>query len=269
VTSEPPVSIVVLNHNGREHLQDCFYSLFDLDYPAERLEVICVDNGSDDGSVGFLRDSFPEVKVVEAGENLGFAAGCNLGAEAAGGEFLALVNNDMRVDRKWLRALLQPMDKGAGVICTGGRILSWEGEAVDFERGLINFYGMGSHPGSGAPAGEASPYEGPLLFASGGSLLVDRGVYLDAGGMDPDYFAFFEDVDLGWRLRLYGYQVVAAPEAISYHRFHGTAGKIADFRLVRLYERNALFTLIKNVGEEALNRLLLASFMLAVRRARF
>ena len=84
------MSVVVLNFNGLKHLEPCFNSLAELNYPREKLELIFVDNGSSDGSVGFMRSRFPGVKIVETGSNLGFAAGNNYGAERANSEYVGL-----------------------------------------------------------------------------------------------------------------------------------------------------------------------------------
>src|SRR6187455_3046398 len=93
----PTVSVVVLNFNGLKHLDACFTSLLALDYPADRLELILVDNGSSDDSLSFMREHFPAVRLLETGGNLGFAGGNNFGAERASGEYVAFLNNDTRV----------------------------------------------------------------------------------------------------------------------------------------------------------------------------
>src|SRR5439155_7651017 len=111
----------------------------------------------------------------------------------------------------------------------------------------------------GLQALRPSGAEAPLLFACGGSMLVQRDVFLAVGGFDPDYFAFFEDVDLGWRLWLLGYRVTLTPSAITYHRHHGTTNVIPNHRVHVLYERNALYTIYKNYDEEHLDRILPAS----------
>src|SRR5438552_8244928 len=87
------VSVVVLNYNGLKHLETCFRSLLALDYPAGRLELMLVDNGSSDGSPAFMRERFPTVRVVETGSNIGFAAGNDVGAEQATGQYVAFLNN--------------------------------------------------------------------------------------------------------------------------------------------------------------------------------
>lgn len=262
----PAVSVVVVNFNGRHHLEDCFRSLLDVDYPRERLELICVDNASSDDSVEFLREKFPDVKIVDVERNSGFASGCNIGARTAQGEFVAFLNNDMRVDPGWVRGLLAPIDRDSGVICSAGKILTWTGEQVDFLLGAATFSGFGIQVGSQVLADLAPSISGPMLFACGGSMLVDRFVYLEAGGFDDDFFAFFEDVDFGWRLWLYGFEVAAAPDAVCYHRIHSTTRSVPHFRLKRYYERNALLSLLKNVEEDNLGRLLAAALLLSVRR---
>ena len=124
----PTVSVVVLNFNGLKHLEPCFTSLQALDYPADKLELMLVDNGSSDASLAFMRERFPGVRLVETGGNLGFAAGNDYGAERAHGQFVAFLNNDTRVDPDWLRELVKGIAEGPpGTICTSSLMLDWEG----------------------------------------------------------------------------------------------------------------------------------------------
>src|SRR6476620_9771622 len=94
----PSMSVVVLNYNGLKHLEPCYNSLLALDYPGEPPELMLVDNGSTDGSVSFMGERFPGVRIVETGSNLGFAGGNDFGAEAANGHYIAFLNNDTRVE---------------------------------------------------------------------------------------------------------------------------------------------------------------------------
>lgn len=265
-SAAPTVSVVVVNYNGQEHLQECFESLQRLEYPAGSVELICVDNGSTDGSIELMTERFPRVRVLQAGSNIGFAAGCNLGAKEAGGEFVAFANNDMKVNEGWIKGLLDPIDIPNGVVCSSGKILDWEGRHIDFVRGAVNFHGFGSQVASGVPNENVPDVEGPLLFACGGSMLVARNLFLEVGGFDEDFFAFFEDLDFGWRLWVLGYEVAAAPTAISYHRIHSTSRSLASYRLIRNYERNSLMSLIKNVSERHLGHLLSATVLLGLER---
>jgi len=222
-SSLPRATVIVVNYNGREHLADCFPSLASLLYPRDKLEIIMVDNGSRDGSVEFIRDNFPQIKIIQNDRNLGFAQASNIGARGASGEYVAFLNNDMRVDPHWLIELVKPVLRDRDVVCAASKILSWDGKRIDFVGGALNFYGHGFQLDYGKGNIDDYTQERPLLFACGGATLIDKEVFLECGGFDEDYFAFFEDVDLGWRLWILGYKVLFAPKAIAYHKHHGTS----------------------------------------------
>lgn len=264
----PEVSVVVLNYDGKSYLEDCFRSLEQtLNYPRDRLQLIMVDNGSTDGSVEYMRDRFPHVKIIRNSRNLGFAKANNIGAEQAKGKYVAFINNDARAHPDWLIELVKSISKEEDVVCVGGKILSWDGSKIDFIGGALNFYSMGFQPSHGQPNGPEYSESKEILFACGGSMLVERELFLDCGGFDEGYFAYFEDVDLGWRLWVLGYRVLFVPTAISYHRGLGTSSKFATEKRSTLYERNALYSIIKNYEEENLLRILPVALLLTVRRA--
>jgi GT2 family glycosyltransferase/glycosyltransferase involved in cell wall biosynthesis len=263
----PPLAVVVPNYNGAAHLEACFASLEALDYPSERLELVLVDNGSTDDSLALVRRRFPRVRVLRNRTNLGFAAACNQGVAATRAPYVALLNNDARVDRLWAQALVAPMLERPAIAAVGAKILDWTGERIDFAGGLLNFYGHAFQRLYGAPASaDTATTERPTLFACGGAMAVRRDAFLAAGGFDEAYFAFFEDVDLGWRLWLLGHAVVLAPQAIAYHRGHATAARLPRHQLRVLYERNALYTILKNYEAATLARVLPAALLLAVQR---
>jgi GT2 family glycosyltransferase/glycosyltransferase involved in cell wall biosynthesis len=268
VTGElPSATIVIPNFNGREHLADCLPSLGALRYDGARCQVLVVDNASSDGSADWTRSHHPDVRVVEASRNLGFAGGCNLGAREADTAVVAFLNNDMRVDADWLTELTRPFAEH-DVVATGGKILSWDGKAVDFVGGQVNFYGHGFQSMHGRPAGDASDLAtGPVLFACGGSMAVRREAFLKLGGFDEDYFAFFEDIDFGWRAWVAGHRVLFVPAAVAYHKGHATGSRLPAHQLRLLYERNALTTAIKNYDDENLARVLPAALLLMGKRA--
>lgn len=262
----PFVTVVVLNYNGLEHLEPCFRSLMALDYPAQRLELLLVDNGSSDSSVAFMEKRFPAVRLIRNERNLGFAAGNNVGVRAAQGELVAFLNNDMRVEPNWLRELVAPFEMGKDVAAVGGKILSWDGKRIDFAAAAMNIFGYGYQLGAGRRAASDVSEVRPMLFVCGGNMAVRRQVYLDAGGFDDDYFAYYEDADLGWRLWVLGQQVLFTPKAVVYHRHHGTGRHLADEKRRLLYERNALYTIIKNYEDETLQRILPSALLLLLER---
>ncbi|MDQ3931616.1 MAG: glycosyltransferase family 2 protein, partial [Actinomycetota bacterium] len=266
--SLPTVTIVVVNYNGRDYLEPCLASLLGQRYPQDRVELILVDNASTDGSVELVRERFPQVQILINTTNTGFAPAVNQGARAGTGDVLALVNNDAVADPDWLRELCKPLVMFDQVACTGGLVLDDRGDSVDFAGGEAAFYGHGF----AAHRGEAPPEDlrqGPTLFVTGASLATTREIFLDVGGFDPDFFAFFEDLDYGWRLWVMGHEVWFVPTSVLYHRHHGTIERFGYPRERYLLERNALATIFKNYGDDLLARTLPASVILALLRGFF
>lgn len=264
----PHVSVVVVNLNGRHHLQPCFQSLMEQDYPADQLELILIDNASTDGSLELMAERFPRVKVVRNATNSGFAPAVNQGVALAHGRYVALINNDTRLNPNWISAMVATIEVGRehNVACVGSQILDWEGQKIDFISSGANFYGFGYQFYHGFPLGATRMSEHEALFACGGAMLVDREIFLAIGGFDEEYFAYYEDVDLGWRLWVLGYRVVITPAATIYHRHHGTSSRLQPYQLHKLFERNALMTVIKNYEEANLQRVLSASLLLMLQR---
>ncbi|HEX6386583.1 MAG TPA: glycosyltransferase family 2 protein [Anaerolineae bacterium] len=267
MSSFPSVSVIVLNYNSMAHLSDNLASLHQLDYPADRLEIVLADNASSDGSTEWVAANYPAVRIVENNANLGFAAGNNAGARAAGGEWIAILNPDTRVQPDWLAELVQPALADPDVVCVASRMLSWDGVTIDFADAAMNFMGWGCQPGYSSRRLDDFSTDKEILFAVGGAMLIKRQVFLDAGGFDPDFFAYYEDVDLGWRLWLMGHKVALATRAVVYHRHHGSWGDVADAQKWLLAERNTLFTVIKNYADDTLARVLPATLLLALQRA--
>ncbi len=264
----PTIAVITVNFNGRAHLDDCLQSLERMDYPRERWDVIMVDNASRDGSVAHVRDKFPWVKVLTNAENEGFAPAVNQAVRETDAEYLAFLNNDMHVDRGWLREAVAQLAGGrTDTVCVASKILNWDGTKIDFVGGSLSFYGHAFQESFGAGA-DGTDFDSPreLLFACGGAMVIERAVYEDLGGFDDDYFAFFEDVDLGWRLWVSGYSVMYAPKSVVYHRHHASASRVSDAKKHLLYERNALFTIIKNYEDDVLAKVLPGALALCAER---
>jgi GT2 family glycosyltransferase/glycosyltransferase involved in cell wall biosynthesis len=262
------VSVIVVNLNGRLLLRTCLDALVAQDYPRERIEIILVDNGSTDDSVAFVREMYPHVRVVEAGRNLGFAGGNNLGARIATGETLALINNDARADPYWLRAMVEALTGRPDVACVASKILDQDGKTIDFVGPAMNLYGRAFQVDEGMPLAPGfydAPHE--LLAPCGGAMLIRRDVFGQVGGFDEDYIAYYEDLDLGWRLWLHGFKVILAPQAVVYHRQHQTGSGFPVEQRYFLSEVNALRTVIKNYEEENLWRVLPLSLFMGVKRS--
>jgi GT2 family glycosyltransferase/glycosyltransferase involved in cell wall biosynthesis len=264
----PSVSVIVVNLNGRALLGECLDSLVAQDYPQHQVEIIMVDNGSTDDSIPFVREAYPAVRVIAAGHNLGFAGGNNLGARTATGEYLALINNDARADPQWLRAMVEEMEKGPEIVCVASKILGQDGKTIDFVGPVMNLYGRAFQIDEGMPLTPGS-YDKlrELLAPCGGAMAIRRDVFWEVGGFDEDYIAYYEDVDLGWRLWLLGYNVLFVPQAIAYHKPHQTGKGFPTEQRYALSEVNALRTVIKNYEEKHLWRVLPFSLFMGVKRS--
>jgi GT2 family glycosyltransferase len=262
----PTVSVVVINYNGREYLERCIASLTELDYPADRVEIVLIDNASSDGSVEMVEAAHGDrVRIIRNASNLGFSPVVNQGARAATGTYLALLNNDATADPQWLTAAVRLLEQGGRTACVASKILRDDRETIDYGGGQMAFYGHGFAAGNDRPdPGEEEPRA--TLFASGGAMVINRELFLDVGGFDETFFAFFEDVDFGWRLWLYGHEVRYLPTSKVYHRHHGTIERFGYPRERYLLERNALRMLVKNYGDENLARVLPGSIALSLLR---
>jgi len=260
----PSVTIVTINLNAWRLTAQCLESLERLHYPIGRVEIIVVDNGSTDDSVVQLQSRFPSIRLVKQDRNTGFAAACNTGARLGKGELVAFINNDMVPDREWLIELVRALQAGwrQGVRCVGSRIVRTDGKSIDFAGGTVNLVGHAWANGLDDLATEPKD----VLFVSGGAMLLDRHLFLSLGGFDEDYFAFFEDVDLGWRLALAGYRVQYVPTSVTVHHHHATAKRFPSSQIQLLHERNAIWTLVKNLDDTNLAKILPMALTLAVQR---
>jgi GT2 family glycosyltransferase/glycosyltransferase involved in cell wall biosynthesis len=260
------VAVIIPNWNGKQHLVSCLTSLRQLDADGPSPRILLVDNGSTDGSVQLVRKRFPEVELALLDENVGFARACNLGAQRATTPVVAFLNNDMRVDPRWLAELVPPLNTSEGIVCSASRVLSWDGRTADFEGGEMNLEGRAFQRGFGLPP-KRYPAATDVLYANGGAMAVIRETFLEVGGFDEDFFAYYEDSDFGWRLWVLGYRVVFVPNSVCYHRHHGTSRALSPAQKRYLLERNALRTVVKNYAPDTLARVLPTTLMLTLRRA--
>jgi GT2 family glycosyltransferase/glycosyltransferase involved in cell wall biosynthesis len=261
------VSVVLVNYKGTDDTLTSIEGLAAQDWPADKLEIIVVDNDSGADHVARLTSSSLEFTLIESGGNLGFTGGCNLGVEHSSGEVVAFLNNDARPDVTWIRAAMDTFASGADIGAVASKVLDWDGVNVDFTEAAMTWYGMGYKPHAGGPDTGAWETEKDVLFGTGAAMFIRAELFDQLGGFDDRYFMFYDDVDLGWRLNLLGWRFRYQPRSIAYHKHHASMNKFGDFRETYLLERNALFTLYKNLGQEQLDKALPGALALVVRRA--
>lgn len=262
----PAVSVIVLTMLGARHLPDCLGSLSAQTYPRERLEVIVVDNDSPENPAEAIAALYPGAQHLRMPTNVGFCAGNNAGVRAATGEYVLILNDDVRLAPDCVAQLMDTARR-RGAWSVGARILSWDGERIDFAGGGMNFYGKGFQTDVGATAAGRHLTEEPTLFGCGAAVLFDRARFLEAGGFNERFHIYYEDLALGWQMWLRGGEVWYAPGATVYHRHHGTTGEWPKPVVVRLYERNALTAVVEQFELTTLSRVLPAAIALAAERA--
>lgn len=258
------ISVAVLSWNGRKHLEFCLPALRQQQAPDFEWEVLVLDNGSHDDTVEWVARHHPEVRLLESKVNLGFCAGNNRLVREAEGEAVVFLNNDTRPCPGWLAALADALAAAPeDVAAISGQIVDWEGERLDFARGVLTFDGHAFQLDSGRLLADVEvPAAGSeLLFACGGNMIVRKASFLAAGGFDERYFAYLEDVDLGWRLWSGGERVLFCPEAVVHHRSMATSQHLGDFNRGFLFERNAFLTVCKNYEEGLWQQIMPAVFL--------
>jgi GT2 family glycosyltransferase len=219
---KPKVSVIVLNWNGGNDTVGCLSSLQSLNY--ENCGVLVIDNGSTDDSAALIREAFPEVEVLETGQNLGFAGGCNVGirrALAQRADFIWLLNNDTTVDPGALKAMVEKAGSDPRIGIVGSAIYNME----ERERlqcwggGYVNFL-------LGRPRHFLKPVEdAKLQFITGASLMISRAAVEAIGELDERFFMYWEDADYCFRLRRGGWRIAVASQSKVWHKAPTAVGR--------------------------------------------
>ena len=244
------VSVIIVNFNGKHHLERCLPSL--LNTATVRFEIIVVDNGSADGSVSWLRANYPQIVLIPQECNLGFGRANLLAAWQARGQYIGLLNSDTVVQPDWLwhlhRALLLHHD--VAVVCATLRLLDHP-ETLNARGGGMTRLGFGFDLEFAQPvedvAVNAADRLTDVLFPSGAAMLMRREEFLGQFRFDPSFFMYHEDVDLGWRMWLLGRRAVVSEKSVVYHKFGGTTKneKGVSWRAL-MGSRHNLRTLLKH-----------------------
>ncbi len=247
---DPQVSIIIPNWNGRHHLDVCLSSLRSQSF--EDVEVILVDNGSSDDSVAYVRLNFPEVRVISLTRNLGFTGACNAGYAKARGEFIILLNNDTEADENWLTAIVSAFEENVEVGSIASKILLFDKR--DHFHTAGDYYRLDGIPGNrGVWQMDCGQYDRPeYVFSACGAAAAYRRTMLEQiGFLDERFYFSCEDVDLGWRSHLAGWQVLYVPTAVVYHKLKATGGDLT----ASYYDgRNHLYLIWKNYPGALLRR---------------
>ncbi|MGB4871912.1 MAG: glycosyltransferase family 2 protein [Candidatus Promineifilaceae bacterium] len=239
---KPAISIIIPHLNGRHHLDDCLQSLRRQTW--RDFEALLVDNGSTDGTQAYVAENYPEVRLVQLPENRGFTGACNAGWQAAQGEIIILLNNDTEADPRWLAEVMAAFDRHPRAGSIASKMLLFDRR--DHLHTAGDFYRVDGIPGNRgvwqADMGQFDQEE-MVFSACGGSSAYRRALLDEIGFLDDDFFFSCEDVDVGWRANLAGWEVWYAPTAVVYHKLKATGGAVTG----SYYDgRNFLYLIWKN-----------------------
>ena len=252
------IAVVILNWNGCEMLRSFLPSVVTCS-EQDGAVVYVADNGSTDASVEMLRREFPSVHLIILDKNYGFADGYNLALQQVSAEYVVLLNSDVEVTEHWLAPLAAYMDAHPEVAACQPKIRSWRQrnlfEYAGASGGFIDRYGYPFCRGRvmGVVEEDCGQYDTviPIFWATGAAMFIRQKDYREAGGLDGGFFAHMEEIDLCWRLRARGRQIVCVPQSVVYH-VGGATLKKENPRKTFLNFRNNLVMLYKNLPQREL-----------------
>jgi GT2 family glycosyltransferase len=262
------VSIVILNWNGQKHLEHFLPALLmHTTYPGA--EIVVADNGSEDGSMEFLKQEYPQIRLIALEKNHGFSGGYNRAMDQIDSRYLVLLNSDIEVTQGWLEPMLDQMEKDEGVGACTPKIKDFK-RRTHFEYagaagGFIDRFGYPFCRGRIFDHLEADQgqYDNAvnLFWGSGACLMVRTELYRKAGGLDEQFFAHMEEIDLCWRLQRMGYRIRFIPASSVYHVGGATLQRGNPFKTF-LNFRNNLLLLYKNLPAKGRSRILITRMTL-------
>ena len=247
----PRVTVVIPNWNGVRHLPECLGAL--AAQSISDFEVLLVDNASSDGSVAWVLEHHPELRILQLPDNGGFAVAVNAGIKAARGEYVALLNNDTAVDSGWLGALVGALDDHRAYDFAASKmVLFYEPERLN---AAGDVYGLGRlagrNRGLGAPVSRYGDME-RVLGACAGAALYRRSLFREVGLLDEDFFLMSEDTDFNLRCLIAGKRCLYVPAARVRHKFRASIGTESVWEMTRLAARNEAIVAAKDLPVEVL-----------------
>ncbi|MCE3226682.1 MAG: putative glycosyltransferase [Bacteroidetes bacterium] len=248
--NEPSVAVVVLNFNGKYFLEKFLDTIVKCSSPHT---VYVADNGSSDDSVSYLKTNFPLVKVIENKNNYGYAKGYNLALKNVSADYFILLNSDVEVTPGWINPVIELMNTDKKIAACQPKLLDYNSrnlfEYAGASGGFIDTYCYPFCRGRLFSSVEEDSKQfddaAEVFWATGAALFVNAKAFWEVGGLDEDYFAHMEEIDLCWRLKNVGYKIYVQPKSVVYHIGGGTLNKFSSQKTY-LNFRNNLTTLIKN-----------------------
>lgn len=240
-------TVVIPNYNGMKFIKECLESLLEQDIPLSEYHILVVDNGSTDGSRQLIEDAFPDVSLIALSSNTGFCHAVNAGIEAAATPYVILLNNDTKVHPRFVRALCDSMDARPEAFAVNANMRIWDRpELMDDAGDRYCALGWAYARGKGRPAAR---YDSPaeIFSACGGAAIYRKSILEEIGLFDEGHFAYLEDLDIGYRARIYGYRSFYEPAAQVIHYGSASSGSRYNEWKTELAAANSIYVIAKNM----------------------
>ena len=240
---EITTTIIIPNYNGLKFMDECIRSLNAQTYPNFR--TLVVDNGSTDGSVEWLKEH--QIDTIFLPENTGFSGAVNVGIKAADTPYVLLLNNDVRVDEYFVAEMVRAIGQSERIFSVSSRMIQmYHPDRLDDAGDMYSLLGWAYQRGVGR---DLTHYRrsSRVFSACAGAAIYRREVFEEIGYFDEMHFAYLEDIDVGYRAKIYGYKNVYCPSAMVYHVGSGTSGSRYNSFKVRLAARNNIYLNYKNM----------------------
>lgn len=240
---EKKVTVIIPNYNGLKFMEPCFKALEA--QSDKNFELLVVDNGSTDGSVEWLKDR--NIPSVFLEKNTGFSGAVNVGIRHAKTPYVILLNNDTEPEPDYVKALVHAMDRSPKIFSVSSKMIQlYHKELMDDAGDMYSILGWAYQRGVGQSI-KGYQKARSVFAACAGAAIYRREVFDEIGGFDESHFAYLEDIDVGYRAKIYGYENVYCPAAVVYHVGSGTSGSKYNSFKVRLAARNNVYLNYKNM----------------------
>ena len=239
------VTIIIPNYNGKHFMKPCLESLEK--QQCKDFQILVVDNASSDGSLEYMEETYPSVEVIALDQNYGFSKAVNVGIRHASTPYVILLNNDTVVEPHYVGELIRAVESSSRIFSVSSKMIQmYHPELIDSAGDLYTLVGWGVCRGAGR---SVKNYTRPgLVFsACAGAAIYRRSAFKEIGYFDEHHFAYLEDIDIGYRAKIYGYQNCYAPAAHVYHVGSGTSGSKYNTFKVKLSARNSIYLNYKNM----------------------
>lgn len=239
------VTIIIPNYNGKHFMEPCLASL--KEQTCQDYKVLVIDNASTDGSLEYMKEHYPKIEVIALDKNYGFSKAVNVGIQHSTTPYVILLNNDTTVDPHYVEEMVKAIERSPRIFSVSSKMIQmYHPELIDSAGDLYTLLGWGVCRGTGRPVSNYTEAD-EIFTACAGAAIYRRSAFSKIGYFDENHFAYLEDIDIGYRAKIYGYKNTYCPTALVYHVGSGTSGSKYNSFKVKLSARNNIYLNYKNM----------------------